>query len=266
MCYAGRQQDSGLFHPPAGASNRKDTVNKRRAPMPTLFNRPAWTSGNFSAKGQVRTGWEQVGGNAVFFEFYQLGTLRALNATKENSTTIQVAKNNQKVAFDVIGGICNALVLRFIENRLHGVKAAANAADLKANFGAEMTRQAQIKAKIEDGYTLATQQRYVSYKGGTFGSRAVGSRAQLVDVICSQASLWLYRLQKGNNEHAIGIDSRYGEVHFFDPDCGYFYTDKKPQPGSAESLKLKTFLYQLWNTIPYKQKYSGGSRWLYKYG
>src|SRR5262249_50958781 len=96
--------------------------------------------------------------------------------------------------------------------------------------------------------------------GGKFRlTRAVHSRNQLVEKLLAHRGLYLYLMGRQQSGHAVGFDTRNNEIHFFDPNWGYFYSETIPPVAD-----LQTFIHGVWDSpaTPYKQWYHGGCRYL----
>ena len=213
----------------------------------------------FTSNEEMRHEWQALGGaNADWTEFYQKGKLNVLKVDEKVMVTVTVKNQNKPV--NVVGGVCKALCLRFMDNRKQNMDWRASAQDLDSTFNVSMTHQAKITKHVVNKHeSLGGNVGAVS--GGSFWSRAVKSRSELVKTILAQPGLYIYEFSNfTGNGHAVAFDTRNGEFHFFNPDSGYYFTNSTP-----DATLLTAFIRKLWDTMSYKKKFHHGPRWLVAY-
>jgi hypothetical protein len=189
-----------------------------------------------------------TGGNGQFFQGDFL---------KKDSTVVTLkGDDNQKLVIEsVAGGICHALCLRFVENRMLNFDAPTTFENIKSAFQTTMLQQSMYEKGKKAGDVAGGVQ---AKKSGGGLQRAFSSRLDLVLKVTGQPGLYICSIGNLSSGHSMAFDTRSG-FHFFDPNSGFYNMDKFD---SLFQLKAITqWIYDYWETLGYKGAYGGVTGW-----
>ena len=152
---------------------------------------------------------------------------------------------------DVKEGICQALCQVFVDLRIDGAKPKKMVTKLKNRLDACADRQRQIE-KYEGNRFTTPGGHTAPYKdwkkGGMF--KDVNGPKSLAKKMVEEPSVSVFSFHAafGSEGHDVAYDSRNGELHFFDPNCGYFFAENPNEEA------LVAFMKDVWSSHNYSRK------------
>lgn len=214
----------------------------------------------FANETEIYTRWSARGGT---YKRFDQG--RYLNNKPSTVVRLGTDKQGNTRTKDVSGGICRALCLRFIENRMTGAEIDEIFENLDNTFDVTMIQQGLYQAGMKNEKTAGGVKGKKS-GGHMLLTRAVSSRSDLVNKIVNGHGLFIYSFgESWGGGHSVAFDSSDG-LYFFDPNFGIFFNSNITRDD------LLNWIRDLWdfpcfaNNGTYKSIFHKGRRHLISFG